>query len=163
MTESAGSEGRRSTADVRRSRRVGWAGALLALSGCVIQSENISHSVRAVGYPGYAIEYSEAEPSPGTPVTEGARVTFRVTVRYVLQSHETGILQLMFRNERDADVLPPAAAIPIKREGWQRATLVHEVQIPPGAGDLMVTIPVLPDGATSSYGMLRLRYPLLRR
>jgi hypothetical protein len=131
--------------------------------GCAVVTEDVTHSPRGPGYPGYAIEFVEAVPNPGTPLAAGTRVEFRVTVRYVLQSRERGILQLMFRNGLDADVLPPAAAQPIIRGRWERVTLVHEVEVPSGSPDLFVTVPVLPDGATTSWGMLRLRYPVLTR
>jgi hypothetical protein len=126
-------------------------------------TENVMHSVRGPGYPGYAVEYVDAVPGPGTRLTEGDSVDFTITVRYVLQTHDTGMLELLYRNERDVDVLPPGGAIPIKRDRWQRATLRHTVRIPRGVRELYVTVPVVLDGATTSSGMLRIRYPVAFR
>jgi hypothetical protein len=76
-------------------------------------------------------------------------------------SEENGIIELLFRNERDMDVLTPGVAVPITRDRWQKATLAQTIQVPSRLSDLLVTVPVLPDGEPTSYGMLRLRYPVV--
>ncbi len=142
----------------RAATRLSVAGVVFTLIGCATQ--NVFHSLRGAGYPGYAIEYVDAVPSPGTPVAQGSNVEFKITVRYVLQNRDSGVLQLLFRNERDLDVLPPGVALPIKRERWQRATLTQRVEIPRDGRDFLVTVAVVPEGATSSSGMLQMRYPV---
>jgi hypothetical protein len=144
------------------ARRVVCSTVLLVASGCVIQTENVTHSVRGPRYPGYAIEYVSATPKPGSPLTEGELVQLSVSVRYVLQSRDTGIVYLLVRDETGAEVLPPGTAVPIKRGRWQDATITQEIRVPRVLSDLVVTVPVLPEGDTKAYGMLQMRYPVKR-
>ncbi len=135
---------------------------LIGTSGCAIQSENVTHSHLAPRYPGYAVEYVEATPKPGSLLTEGETVELRVSVRYVLQKRETGTIYFLFRGDDGIDVLPPGPAYPIKRGRWQEATLAQRIRVPRVLRNLVVTVPVLPDGDAQAYGMLQLLYPVKR-
>ena len=135
---------------------------VVALGGCVVQTENVTHSFRGPRYPGYAVEYVDATPTPGSVLTEGDVVQLSVSVRYVLQSRETGTIYFMFRDDTGLDVLPAGPATPIKRGRWQEATIKQAFRVPRLLRDLVVTIPVLPAGESKSYGMLELRYPVKR-
>jgi hypothetical protein len=130
---------------------------------CVVVMENVTHEARRGGYPGYAVEYVDASPAPGTLLTEGEAVRFDVRVRYVLQSAERGTLALQFQNERSTELLPSRpVALEIARGDWAEARLTKTLNVP-GVYELYLRVPVVPDGVSEPVGALRIRYPVTRR
>ena len=139
---------------------IAW--SLSLLSACVVMTENVTHGPGLIHYPGYKVDYVEATPKPGTAVTEGARVRFSVTVRYVLQAAEKGDLALVFRDQRGDPILREYGITSEIKRGTGDATLSQEVTIPKGVWDMWLWIPVIPDGVSNPTGILQVRYPVVR-
>jgi len=138
---------------------------LVPLAGCVsIHSDNVLHGPGRASYPGYSVDYVDASPSPGTPVTKGSLVKFQVKVRYSLMRAERGRLQLQFSDEGNQPLLVGSEVTRgIVKTGADTAILSQEVTIPDVRLDLVVCVYVVPEGDRGASGELRIRYPVADR
>jgi hypothetical protein len=137
------------------------AASLGLLGGCAVVSENVTYGPGLIRYPGYRVEYVEATPKPGTPLSQGAQVHFAVTVRYVLQSAPKGDLALLFRDQRGDPVLRGHEVSQEITRGTGTATLSQDVVVPDGVWDMWLWIPVIPEGVRDPAGVLRIRYSVV--
>lgn len=144
------------------ARSLAAAATAVAMASCVtVQSSNVTYGPGRASQPGYAVEYLEAIPSPGTPVVQGSVVKFRVKVRYLLATTERGRLQIQFADQNGQPLLEGnEAAIEIGRTGWTTAELSKEVTIPAERWDLVLHVYVIPEGESRPTGELRIRYPV---
>ena len=133
---------------------------LLTSSACAVVVENVTREPGAGTYPGYAVEYVDAVPSPGAALTAGEPVQFDITVRYLLQKADKGTLELTFRDDMGRWLHPNDryATLDIQRGRWTRATLSKRVVVPKGTHELFVVVPLTPEGVKDPVGALRLRY-----
>jgi len=144
-----------------------WGGVAVAavavsLAGCVsIHSENVFHGPGRASYPGYAVDYVDASPSPGTPVAKGSVIRFQVKVRYSLMRTERGRLQMQFSDEHNQPLLVGSqVAVNVVKTGADTATLTQEVTIPDVRLDLVACVYLVPEGDRGGTGELRMRYPV---
>jgi len=137
---------------------------LLSLPACAVVSENVSRDPLRGGYPGYAVEYVDAMPSPGKGLAAGTSVRFEIKVRYLLQRAEKGTLELTFEDDSQRRLQPSGGdvTLEIQRCRWTPATLSKTVEIPGGTSELYLVIPLTPEGDRDPRGALRLRYPVVR-
>jgi hypothetical protein len=122
--------------------------------------ENVTREPGAGTYQGYAVEYVDAVPSPGTALVAGTPAQFEVTVRYLLQKTERGTLELTFRDDQGRWLHPNDryARLDVQKGRWTRATLSKTVMVPTGTYELYVIVPLTPEGVRDPAGALRLRY-----
>lgn len=136
--------------------------AAFSATSCIgVHTENVTHGPGRVDLTGYSVEYVDATPHPGTPVTEGTVVKFSVNVRYSLLQSARGRLQLQFADQHGQPLLVgKETAVNIQRVSSATAELSQEVTIPPERWDLVLYVFVVPEGDSHPRGELRLRYPV---
>jgi hypothetical protein len=110
---------------------------------------------------GYSIKLESASPAPGTPVTVGQTVAFKVAVSYQLSIADKGLIVIVVQDETDRNLLPDE-----KQEsqsvdrGKSTVTLTQSLVVPAGINEVRLFIPLAPSGITHTSGELVIRYPV---
>ena len=136
--------------------------AVLASSpACVAVSENVRYESRGGGYRGHRVDFVSADPDPGTTLPAGGSIRVAVTVRYVLQKAQRGLLVMIFRDQ-DGRLLELARenAIQIQQGRSTQVTVANEATVPRGTREMWLQVAVVPEGARGPEGGLRIRYPV---
>ncbi|HEX3912723.1 MAG TPA: hypothetical protein VHW71_04385 [Steroidobacteraceae bacterium] len=111
---------------------------------------------------GYSIKLESASPAPGTPLTKGQTVEFKITVSYRLSIADSGAIILVVQDEANKNLLGDRKqqSQPVSH-GKGTVTLTETLVIPEGGKEVRLFIPLVPNGITNTSGELLIRYPLV--
>ena len=110
---------------------------------------------------GYSIHLTEVTPAPGTALTAGQTIEFKVTVTYSMTIAPKGRIVLVFQDDagelaesdREQVVVPVSGPI-------GNLTLTDKVLIPSHSKELLLFVPLVPDGLKTTTGEVTIRYPI---
>src|SRR5258708_14302008 len=110
---------------------------------------------------GYSLKLESASPAPGTPVTIGQTVQFKITVSYQLYIADTGAILLVVQDETNKNLLGDRnqQSQSVSR-GKGTVTLTDSFVVPAGGNEVRLFIPLVPQGMTNTDGELVVRYPV---
>lgn len=110
---------------------------------------------------GYSIKLESASPAPGSPITVGQTVEFKVAVSYQLSIAEKGSIVFVVQDETDKNLLTDKknSSQSVDR-GKGSVTLTESLVVPPGINEVRLFIPLVPSGFTHTSGELVIRYPV---
>jgi hypothetical protein len=110
---------------------------------------------------GYSIKLESASPAPGTPVTIGQTVAFKITVSYQLSIADLGAIILVVQDETNKNLLGDREqqSQSVSR-GKGTVTLTDSFIVPAGGNEVRLFIPLVPQGMTNTDGELVVRYPV---
>ena len=110
---------------------------------------------------GYSIKLESASPAPGTPLTTGQTVEFKVTVSYQLSVADKGSILLVVQDETNKNLLGDREqqSQSVDR-GKGTVTLTDSFIVPAGGNEVRLFIPLVPQGMTNTDGELVVRYPV---
>jgi len=145
---------------MRRREAIISCGALLGTAFAARSGESAPWAFNAPRGDGYLIDLVSVDPAPGTALTPGSKVTFRVTVRYQLSVTNSGYIVLVFQDEEDSsakDNAPQAMQAVVGPAGV--VTLTDTIYVP-RSKELVLFVPLVPDGMKRTTGEVTIRYPL---
>ena len=142
-------------------------GAFLVVSGLCLSwcaaadSPPLPWTFNAPRGEGYAIDLVDVNPAPGTPLSVGETVDFKVTVKYTLSVASHGTIVLVFEDENNKNAEPkgPQVAWNVNSPSGE-VTLQDQVAVPSHAKELRLFIPLVPDGMAHTTGEIAVRYPI---
>ena len=142
----------------------GWRIALVtttltALSACSVNNF-VAYGPGRADYTGARLEYLEAVPVPGTALAPASSVEFKVRIRYTVQRLDGSKLAIWFTNTHDAPLALEAVASPLERAVAAEETVTRSIVVPESPWDLVLHVGVLRGAETTSYGDIRLTYPV---
>jgi hypothetical protein len=110
---------------------------------------------------GYSVQLVSAVPAPGTQVFPGQTLEFEVTVAYQLSIADTGSVLLVVQDENNKNLAgeQPQQSRVVKR-GRGDVTLTQSFVVPPGANEVRLFIPLVPNGVEHTSGEQVIRYPV---
>lgn len=110
---------------------------------------------------GYSIKLESALPTPGTPVTVGQTVDFKIVVSYQLSIADTGAIIVVVQDETNKDLLAgdKQQSQAVKR-GKGSIRLTQSFVVPAGGKEVRLFIPLVPSGISNTSGELLIRYPV---
>ena len=110
---------------------------------------------------GYSIKLESASPAPGTPLTVGQTVEFKIRVSYQLSIADSGVIVLVIEDETDKSLLRDRKqeSQPATR-GHGTLTLIDSFVVPAGSKEVRLFIPLVPGGVSNTSGELLIRYPV---
>jgi hypothetical protein len=110
---------------------------------------------------GYAIKLESASPAPGTPITVGQTVEFKIAVSYQMSIADKGAILVVVQDETDKNLLAgknqPGQSVD-RRKGT--VTLTQSLVVPAGSSEVRLFIPLVPSGLSHTTGELVIRYPV---
>jgi hypothetical protein len=110
---------------------------------------------------GYSIALVSASPAPGTTVTVGQTVEFKITASYQLSIADNGAILMIVQDETDknllADKKPTSQSV---NRGKGTVTLTESLIVPAGSNEVRLFIPLVPSGISHTSGELVIRYPV---
>lgn len=110
---------------------------------------------------GYSIKLVSVSPAPGTPVTVGQTVEFKIRVAYQLSIAGKGSILFIVQDETDknllADKKQPGQSVD---RGKGTVVLTESFVVPVGSNELRLFIPLVPGGISHTSGELVIRYPI---
>jgi hypothetical protein len=138
--------------------------ALLAGVGLAFARDELPWTFNGTRAEGYRIDLVSVTPEPGTPLVVGQPTDFKVTVRYENKVAPKATAILVFQPDKGA---AKAQGEPqVKREVTEPAgtiTLEDRVTMPKKAKELLLFIPLVPDGMTETNGEVVIRYPIRKK
>ena len=110
---------------------------------------------------GYSIKLESASPAPGTPITVGQTVEFKIRVSYQLSIADSGAIILVIQDETNKNLLGDRKqqSQPATR-GHGVLTLIDSFVVPVGSKEVRLFIPLVPNGISNTSGELLIRYPV---
>jgi len=110
---------------------------------------------------GYSIKLESASPTPGTRVTVGQTVEFKITASYRLSIADNGAILMIVQDETDKNLLADKKqpSQPVNR-GKGTVTLTGSLVVPAGSNEVRLFIPLVPGGISHTSGELVVRYPV---
>jgi hypothetical protein len=110
---------------------------------------------------GYSINLESASPAPGTPLTIGKIVEFKIAVSYQMSIAEKGAILMIVQDETDknllADKKQPSQSVD---RGKGTVTLTQSLVVPAGSSEVRLFMPLVPSGISHTSGELVIRYPV---
>lgn len=113
---------------------------------------------------GYSIALESISPAPGTPLVVGQSVPFKVIVRYENKVAPVAQIFLVFQTKNGQ--VTGAGGAQVKREVTDKSgtvTLEDTLVIPKKAKELMLFIPVMPEGLKETTGEMVVRWPIKKK
>jgi hypothetical protein len=142
--------------------RIAFAMALLAVA-CLASADQTPMPWTFVNgsTKGYSIKLESASPTPGTPITVGQTVEFKIAVSYQLSIADKGSILMVVQDETDknllADKKQPTQSVD---RGKGAVTLTGSLAVPAGSNEVRLFIPLVPSGISHTSGELVIRYPV---
>jgi hypothetical protein len=133
-----------------------------ALSGCSVNNY-VAYGHGRADYAGARLEYLDAVPAPGTALAETSSVEFKVRIRYTVQRLDGCRLAIWFTNTHEAPLPLDAVAAPLERTVGAEETVTRTIVVPESPWDLVVHVGLLRGAEKTSYGDIRLTYPVTRK
>ena len=150
-----------------RLRNIIALGLSVALGSAVIAvaaAGSLPWAFNAPAADGYSIKLISVEPTPGTPLVCGAKISFKISVSYSMTIAKRGKIVLVFQDEKNESVKSDTSQVTQEVTGTDGvASLEQTVVVPPRAQELRVFIPLVPDGIANTTGEVTLRYPVVQR
>jgi hypothetical protein len=110
---------------------------------------------------GYSIKLESASPAPGSPITVGQTVEFKVAVSYQLSIADKGSILIVVQDETDKSLLTDKKQLSQSVDrGKGTVTLTESLVVPAGSNELRLFIPLVPSGISHTSGELVIRYPV---
>jgi len=110
---------------------------------------------------GYSIRYVRAIPAPGTPLAVGEHVRLSITVSFDLQVATRGTIVVVLQRDGDLPLFPGRdQAFRDVGKGSGEVTVADEFDVPDGAREVLVYVPLAPEGFRTTQGEIRIRYPV---
>jgi hypothetical protein len=111
---------------------------------------------------GYSIKLESASPAPGTPLTVGQTIEFKIRVSYQLSIADSGTIILVIQDETNKNLLGDRKqqSQPATR-GLGVLTLIDSFVVPAGSKEVRLFIPLVPNGISNTSGELLIRYPVV--
>jgi len=108
---------------------------------------------------GYSIKLESASPAPGTLVTVGQTVEFKITVSYQLSVADKGSILLVVQDETNRNLSGDRKqqSQSVDR-GKGTVTLTDSLVVPAGSNEVRLFIPLVPEGMTNTDGEVVVRY-----
>jgi hypothetical protein len=98
-------------------------------------------------------------PAPGTPLTIGQTVEFKVTVSYQLSVADKGSIILVVQDETNKNLLGDRKQQSQSVVGGKgTVTLTDSFVVPAGSSEVRLFIPLVPEGMTNTDGEVVVRY-----
>jgi hypothetical protein len=111
---------------------------------------------------GYSIKLESATPAPGTPLTVGQTVEFKIRVSYQLSIADSGTIILVVQDEANKNLLGDRKQqSQPTTHGHGTLTLIDSFVVPAGSKEVRLFIPLVPSGISNTSGELLIRYPIL--
>jgi hypothetical protein len=109
---------------------------------------------------GYSIKLESASPTPGTPLTVGQTVDFKIRVSYQLSIADKGSILLIVQDETDKNLLADKKQLS-QSVDHNKGTVIltQSFVVPAGSNEVRLFIPLVPNGITHTSGELVIRYP----
>ena len=139
-------------------------GAQLCAASLAYAADDLPWAFKAKAADGYSIDLVAVTPTPGTPLTTGNKVEFQITVTYSLTIAKTGVIVLVFQDEknRNAQGKAPQMMQPVG-DATGTVTLTETITVPDNAKELRLFVPLVPDGIKNTSGEVTIRYPVATR
>jgi len=113
---------------------------------------------------GYSIDLVSVEPAPGTPLTVGTEVEFKITLSYSLTVAKKGTIFLVFQDDKNRSAKPDISQVTqVVSEPKGTITLSDKVTIPKRAKELLLFVPLAPEGMTETTGEVTIVYPIQKK
>lgn len=111
---------------------------------------------------GYSVTLESASPEPGTPLTIGQMVEFKIRISYRLSIAESGAVILVLQDETNkslsGDRKQKSQTV---NKGTGSITLTDSFIVPAGGKEVRLFIPLVPTGLSNTSGELLIRYPVV--
>jgi hypothetical protein len=109
---------------------------------------------------GYSIKLESASPAPGTSLTVGQTVDFKIRVSYQLSIADKGSILFIVQDETDKNLLADKKQLSQSVDhGKGTVILTQSFVVPAGSNEVRLFIPLVPDGIKHTSGELVIRYP----
>jgi hypothetical protein len=110
---------------------------------------------------GYSIQLVSADPAPGTAVSVGQTVDFKVSVSYKLSIADKGTVILAIQDENNNSLSHgnPQQSQPVAL-GDGTIAMTQSFVVPDGVKEVRLFIPLVPNGLQHTEGELVVRYPV---
>lgn len=142
----------------------GSAAMIVAFGAPAVAAEAASWTFNAPPGAGYSIELDAADPTPGTPLVRGSTVAFKFSVKYSLQVAKSGSVVVVFQDDQDKNAAGDRKQITAKVEkGSGSLVLEDSIVVPSDSHELLVFVPLVPEGMTTTTGEITIRYPITTR
>jgi hypothetical protein len=148
--------------DLRSATRITVAAVLLSVAAPAFAAESALPWAFVNGTAkGYSLRLVSASPAPGTKVTVGSAVEFKVTVSYQLSITDKGSIVLVVQDENNQNLLAgkPQQSQSVNR-GKGTIMLTESFVVPAGSNEVRLFVPLVPQGVEHTDGELVLRYPV---
>jgi hypothetical protein len=110
---------------------------------------------------GYSIKLESVSPAPGSPLTTGQAVEFKVAVSYQLSIADKGSIVIVVQDETDKNLLIDKKPLSQSVDrGKGTVTLTQSLVVPTGSSEVRLFIPLVPNGISHTSGELVIRYPV---
>ena len=148
---------------VRNVIAVGLSVALGSAVSATAADGSLPWAFNAPAAEGYSIKLVSVEPTPGTPLVRGAKVSFKVSVSYSMAIAKHGKIVLVFQDEKNGPIKSETSQVSQEVSGPDGvASLQQTVTVPPRAHEVRLFIPFVPDGIANTTGEVTLRYPVVK-
>lgn len=138
--------------------------ALLFTAQVLAGEEELPWAFNDTPAQGYSIDLVSVEPAPGTPLTAGASVEFKITLNYSMSISKTGAIILVFQDEKNRSATPDRPqVVQAVSEPEGSVTLTDTVTVPRRAKELRLFVPLVPDGLSKTNGEVTIRYPIAKK
>ena len=109
---------------------------------------------------GYSIRAVSVDPVPGTKLSVGSKITFTVSLSYAMTIASHGRVVLVVEDEQNVLLGPQSSRDVSGASGT--LSLQQTIAVPSNAKEVRLFIPLVPDGLTTTYGEVTLRYPIVK-
>jgi hypothetical protein len=110
---------------------------------------------------GYSIKLESVSPAPGSRIRVGETVKFEVRVSYKLTVADAGKVILVIQDESNKNLIAGQQQTNQSvTRGKGSVTLTQDFVVPTGSQEVVLFIPLVPNGMSHTSGELVVRYPI---
>lgn len=110
---------------------------------------------------GYSIKLKASYPLPGTPLVAGKEVQFKVSGSYTMTIAKHGLIVLVLQDEKNNQVSSGEKQISQEVSNSQGTfALTQKIIVPKNSQEILLFIPLVPDGLKETTGEIIIRYPV---
>jgi hypothetical protein len=140
------------------------AAGALACIGLAVARDELPWAFNGKRAEGYSIDLVSVTPEPGTPLVVGQPTDFKVTVRYENKVTSKASVILVF--QADKGQVKAEGEAQVQQAVTERSgtvTLEDRVTMPKKSKELLLFIPLVPEGMNETNGEVVIRYPIRRK